>query len=197
MSASLLLSWRDGVSAVPAEDGGVRVEGAGAADLTPAGTGGRGCASCDSPRRERRGPAGRPRPRPPAPRRSPAGIMRSQIVAGRGLVCRSVWAGGRRLATLVSVSRRRPRWPRWRCRPGGVTGSPGSRTCGARAMRLVLESPLAHARVVLHDSRVAALVCGPGQPGDRPGPGRSGRATLPAEAVPLLLVSAGRGRDGR
>ena len=52
---------------------------------------------------------------------------------------------------------------------------------------LVLESPLAHARVVLHDSRVAALVSALASP--LTAQELVARVSdLPAEAVPLLLV---------
>jgi SagB-type dehydrogenase family enzyme len=75
----------------------------------------------------------------------------------RGLLCHSARANGTRLATLVPVS------SSFVSRPGPVV--PGRPYALARFAYLsrsggeaVLESPLAHARVILHDCRAAALV---------------------------------------
>ena len=185
MSASLLLSWRDGVSAGPAEEGGVRVEGAGTrmtfrpdpvvADalfqLAPPGE--------DEDRLADIVLAA-------GPKALAGWYYALQVVAGRGLVCRSVWASGRRLTTLVSNSPS--------IAIAEASGSPERRHLLSRFAylrregdALVLESPLAQARIVLHDSRVAALVsalAGPSKARDL-----AARACdLPAEAIHLLLV---------
>jgi SagB-type dehydrogenase family enzyme len=75
----------------------------------------------------------------------------------RGLVCRAVHANGTRLATLVAVS------ASFVARP--VQAVAGrcyvlSRFAGLRRLggEAVVESPLAHARVILNDGRAAALV---------------------------------------
>jgi SagB-type dehydrogenase family enzyme len=156
LSALLLLSWRDGVSIGLAEDGGVSVEGAGTRILL------------------RPGPAVADalcRLAPPGvdedvladlvlaagPKALAGWYYALQGLAGRGLVCRSVWAAGRRLASLMGVS------PSFTM--DEVAGSP--ETCyrlsrfaylRREGETLVLESPMAHARVVLHDPRVAAVV---------------------------------------
>jgi SagB-type dehydrogenase family enzyme len=75
----------------------------------------------------------------------------------RGLLCQSARADGTRLATLVAVS------AAFAARP--VTAVPGRRYVLSRFAYLrgeagaaVVESPLAHCRVVLNDCRAAALV---------------------------------------
>jgi SagB-type dehydrogenase family enzyme len=75
----------------------------------------------------------------------------------RGLLCHAAHANGARLATLVPTS------PSFVARPARVV--PGRRYVLSRFAYLsrpggeaVLESPLCHARVVLNDSRAAALV---------------------------------------
>jgi SagB-type dehydrogenase family enzyme len=74
-----------------------------------------------------------------------------------GLLCHVACAGGARLATLVAVS------PYFVSRPGLVVA--GRRYVLSRFAYLrrqgteaVVESPLAHARIILNDCRVAALV---------------------------------------
>lgn len=76
-----------------------------------------------------------------------------------GLLCHAACAGDKPLATLMAVS------PNFLSRPMQVVV--GRRYVLSRfaymrrhETRMVLESPLAHARVVLHDRRVAALVAG-------------------------------------
>ncbi len=109
-----------------------------------------------------------------------------QFVNGRGLVCRSVWASGRRLVTLLSAS------PSFTM--AEATVAPARRYLLSRFAylrreddALVLESPLTRARVVLHDSRVADLVSALAIP-------LTAQelvtrvCAVPVEAVPLLLV---------
>jgi SagB-type dehydrogenase family enzyme len=109
-----------------------------------------------------------------------------------GLLCHVACAGGTRLATLVAVS------PYFVSRPGQVGA--GRRCVLPRFAYLrrqgadaVLESPLAHARIILNDCRAAALVGALAAPAtaaelaERVG-------ALPAEAVAgvlTLLLRAG------
>jgi oxazoline/thiazoline dehydrogenase len=186
LSASLLLSWRDGVSVARAEDGRMRVEGTGE---------GKGVSIRPEPAVAdallRLVPPGEDEDRladlvlAAGPKALAGWYYALQILANRGLFCRSVWASGRRLATLLSATP---------SLTAGPAVSPGryyvlSRFAYLRREgdALVVESPLAHAQLVLHDSRVAALVSA-----------LAASATaqdlvarvrdLPAEAVPLLLI---------
>jgi oxazoline/thiazoline dehydrogenase len=187
MSASLLLSWRDGVSAGPAEEGGVRVD-------------------CDDAsarmilRPEPAVAAALHRLAPPGenedrladrivatgPKALAGWYYALQVLGGRGLLCRSVWASDRRLATLLSAS------PSLTMREDAIPDGRSyllSRFAYLRRERdaLLLESPLGGARVVLHDSRVAALVFALASP--LTAQELAARmCDLPAEAVPFLLV---------
>jgi SagB-type dehydrogenase family enzyme len=187
LSASLLLSWRDGVSAGPAEDGGVRIEGAGAGEsviLRPV--------PVVADALFQLAPPGEDEDRladlvlAAGPKALAGWYYALQVLATRGLVCRSVWASGQRLASLVSNAPS--------ITMAEAAGSSGRRYLLSRFAylrregdALVLESPMAQAQVVLHDSRVAALVSALASPStardlvDR-------RCDLPAEAVSLLLV---------
>jgi SagB-type dehydrogenase family enzyme len=103
-----------------------------------------------------------------------------------GLLCHAVYAGQTRLATLVAVS------PRFVSGPGRVAA--GRRYVLSRFAYLrregaeaVLESPLAHARIILHDCRAAALV------GALAAPATAGElaervGALPVEAVAGVLA---------
>jgi SagB-type dehydrogenase family enzyme len=157
VSAAVVLSWREGVTTAAAGDGALDVQG----------------------------PGGRVSLRHVAPvlldalgRLSPPGEGEdrlAELVQGdgngaltrwyyylqrlsrRGLVCRTVHTNGTRLATLVAVS------PSFVARP--VPAAPGcryvlSRFAGLRRLgdAAVVESPLAHAKVILNDGRAAALV---------------------------------------
>jgi SagB-type dehydrogenase family enzyme len=110
-----------------------------------------------------------------------------QRLARRGLVSRSVLSGERRLATLVPVSTT----PVMLGRPGPVP--PGRRYRLSRFAYLrregdamVVESPTAHARVVLHNPAASALAaslafdCTLSELTDR-------ATRMPSEAVPLVL----------
>jgi oxazoline/thiazoline dehydrogenase len=187
LSASLLLSWRDGVSVTRTEDGRMRVEGTA----------------------EGQGISIRPEPAvanallrlaPPGededsladlvltagPKALAGWYYALQIVANRGLVCRSVWTSGRRLATLLSATPS--------LTTAGAAVSPDRHYVLSRFAylrregdALVVESPLAPAEVVLHDSRVAALVLALASPGmvqDLV----TRVCDVPTSAVPLLLV---------
>ncbi|MGP0066541.1 MAG: SagB family peptide dehydrogenase [Isosphaeraceae bacterium] len=184
MNASLLLSWREGVSASPADEGGIRVEGPGTRILlrpVPAVV----------EALLRLVPPGEDEERladlvlASGPQALAGWYYALKVLAGRGLVCRSVWSSQRRLATLVSASPSFAMAER--------TGSPARRYLLSRFAylrrdgdTLVLESPLASARVVLHDCRVAALIAALAASStvqtlvDRVG-------DIPADAVPLLL----------
>jgi SagB-type dehydrogenase family enzyme len=87
-----------------------------------------------------------------------------ECLSRRGLLCHSAHADGTRLATLVAVS------SSFVARPAQVV--PGCRYVLSRFAYLraeggkaVLESPLAHARVVLNDLRSAALIGAVAAPG--------------------------------
>jgi SagB-type dehydrogenase family enzyme len=158
LNASLLLSWREGVSAGPAEDGGVFVECAGESSrmiLRPVPSVADALLQLAPPGEDEERLADLVLA---AGSRALAGWYYAlQLVADRGLVCRSVWANGRRLATLLSAS------PSFTM--AEPTVSPARRYLLSRFAylrrednALVLESPLAHTQVVLNDSRVAALV---------------------------------------
>jgi SagB-type dehydrogenase family enzyme len=80
-----------------------------------------------------------------------------ECLSRRGLLCQSAHAKGKRLATLVAVS------PSFVARPAQAVS--GRRYVLSRFAYLrreegeaVLESPLAHARVILNDCRTAAIV---------------------------------------
>jgi SagB-type dehydrogenase family enzyme len=115
-----------------------------------------------------------------------------QQLTRRGLVLRSVCVDGERLATLIPTS------PAFRF-PGREIAPESSyvlsRFAYSRAERgrVVLESPTAHARVVLHDGRAAALVHALAQP--RPGRDLAGLvpglAAAAGEQLLTLLVNAG------
>jgi SagB-type dehydrogenase family enzyme len=75
----------------------------------------------------------------------------------RGLLCHVACASGTRLATLVAVS------PYFVSRPGQVVAGrryflPRFAYLRREGTEAVLESPLAHVRIILNDCRVAALV---------------------------------------
>jgi hypothetical protein len=103
-----------------------------------------------------------------------------------GLLCHVACAGETRLATLVAVS------PYFVSRPGQVVA--GRRYVLSRFAYLrrqgaeaVLESALAHARIVLNDCRVAALagaLAAPATAAELP----ERVAALPAEAVAVVLT---------
>ena len=109
-----------------------------------------------------------------------------QILANRGLVCRSVWASGRRLATLLSAT---PSLTMAESADSPERHCLLSRFAYLRREgdALVVESPLALAQLVLHDSRVAVLVSALAVPATAQDLVARVR-DLPAEAVPLLLI---------
>ncbi len=164
MTASLLLSWREGVSCKVGADGAVRVQG----------------------------PRGRVVLRQLAPTvlhvldrlaqgeaeeeglaeqvldSGGAGALAGwyyllQELARRGLVCWAVQAGGRRLATLVPIASAFPFAP---AAPAGDGPFLLSRFAYLRREgdRLVLESPLAGARLLLDDERTALPIAALARP---------------------------------
>ena len=157
MSAALVLSWREGVTAVAAGDAALVVQGAG------------GRVSLRRVAPMLRDALGRLDP-PGEDENCLAELVRSsgngslarwfyylECLTRRGLLCHCAHANGTRLATLVAVSSsfvaRSAR---------AVTGRRYilSRFAYLRREgdRTVLESPLAHARIILDDCRTAALV---------------------------------------
>jgi oxazoline/thiazoline dehydrogenase len=157
LSASLLLSWRDGTTASADDEGTLVVQGSGvrvSLRRVPV-------AILEALRRL-----------------EPSGLEQDkvcQLIQGngdgvlahwyyylerltqRGLLCYTAQADGTRLATLTVVS------PSFRSGPAQlVAGRPYALSRFAYLRRegteAVLESPLAHARIILHDCRAAALV---------------------------------------
>jgi SagB-type dehydrogenase family enzyme len=157
LSAALVLSWREGVTAAAAGAGALVVQGPGGRvslrRVAPALLGAL----------RRLGPPGEDEERLAEIVRgggngSPAQwYYYLERLSRRGLLCHGAHANGTRLATLVAVS------PSFALRPGQAV--PGRRYALSRFAYLrreggeaVLESPLAHARVILNDGRAAALV---------------------------------------
>jgi SagB-type dehydrogenase family enzyme len=109
-----------------------------------------------------------------------------------GLLCHVACAGGARLATLVAVS------PYFVSRPGQVVAGrryvlPRFAYLRRQGTEAVLESALAHARMILNDCRVAALVGALAVPATEEELAER-VAALPAEAVAgvlTLLLRAG------
>jgi SagB-type dehydrogenase family enzyme len=189
VAASLLLSWREGVSAEAEGEAGLRVRGPGAGvalrHLAPAVVAALG----------RLAPPGEDEDRLTEyvlrAGALPAWYYALQGLARRGLVCRALAVDGRRLATLLPTSAAFAFAPAAAdpARPYLLSRFAYLRREGGR---LVLGSPLAHARVVLDDAWSAALVAALAQAGTAAD--LAGRAGPPAEAVaPLLglLGSAG------
>jgi SagB-type dehydrogenase family enzyme len=185
LSAALLLSWQEGVTAALAGDGALVVQGP------------RGRVSL--PRVPpvlleallRLGPPGEDEERLTDAVQGGGGSLARwfyylEWLGRRGLVCHSAHADGARLATLGAVS------PAFVARPARVL--PGRRYVLSRFAYLrrrgdeaVLESPLAHGRVTLHDGRAAAFVAGLAAPATAAElTGRVG--VLPEEAVAVLLT---------
>jgi SagB-type dehydrogenase family enzyme len=118
-----------------------------------------------------------------------------ECLTRRGLLCQSVDANGARLATLVPVSAS--------FAPRREQAVAGRRYVLSRFALLrregaesVLESPLAHARVILNDDRTAALVAALMAPAavEELAARVGALAALPAEALPgvlTLLLRAG------
>jgi SagB-type dehydrogenase family enzyme len=186
LSAALVLSWREGVTAAADREGALVVQG----------------------------PGGRTSLRRVAPvlldalcRFDPPGededrlaeLVRGggngslarwyyylECLSRRGLLCHCAHANGTRLATLTAVS------SSFVARPAQVVL--GLRYVLSRFAYLrgeggeaVLESPLAHARVTLNDCRAAALVAALAAPHSMEELAARGRE-IPAEAVPRMLT---------
>ncbi len=184
MTASLVLSWREGVSASAAGVGAFVVQGPSGRvslhRLAPT--------VVDALRRCE--PPGEDEGRLAALAGGGGGLARwyyyLERLTRRGLLCHSAHADGKPLATLVAVS------PAFVSRPAAVVA--GCRYVLSRFAYMrregaepVLESPLAHARVVLKDCRTAALVgalVAPATTGDL----AARLGGLPAEAVGSVLT---------
>jgi SagB-type dehydrogenase family enzyme len=157
VSASLVLSWCDGVTAAADGDGAVLVEGPGGRVWL------RRLAPALRNALRRLEPPGEDEDRlAESVRDGGNGSLARwyyylEGLTRRGLLCRAANAGGTRLATLVAVSASFVAGPA-RAVPGRHYVL--SRFAYLRRERgeAVLESPLAHARVILHDCRAAALV---------------------------------------
>ncbi|MDB5308476.1 MAG: hypothetical protein JWO38_2678 [Gemmataceae bacterium] len=192
MSASLMVSWRDGVEAAATGDGGVRVRAPGSQvvfrQLTPA----------VAEALDRLARPGEDEDRlaelvldAGGPGALAGWYYRLQDLSRRGLVSRGVQVGGRRIATLVPLS------PAFTFAPLAPLPDRPHRLSRFAYLRrdgdsFILESPLAHARIVLDDARTVGLIgrlAGPGTPHEL----AERDAGLPAEAVPpvLSLLAAG------
>ena len=189
MDASLLLSWRDGVSAGTAEEGGLRIEGGGQTEggaiiLRPPPAVAEALLQLAAPGGDEERLADLVLAA--GPKALAGWFYALQALADRGLVCRSVWANGRRLATLRSRS------PSFTLAAPAVAPTVPYRLSRFAYLRrdgdaMVLESPLAHAQLVLHDAQVAALVSALASPLTTQELAAQ-RCGVPPEAVPLLLV---------
>jgi SagB-type dehydrogenase family enzyme len=184
---ALLLSWRDGISAGPTDKGGVRIErgdGDAAILLRPA--------PAVAEALFQLAPPGFDEDRladlvlAADPRALAGWYYALQVVATRGLVCRSVWASGRRLATLLSAT------PSLTMAEAGEVPGRRHRLSQFAYLRrdgeaLVVETSLAGARVVIDDVRACALIGALAAPSTAAE--LAARASdLPAEAVRLLLA---------
>ena len=193
MAASLLLSWREGVSTESGEEGEMRVQGPGTRVVL------RQLAPAVAAALRRLAPPGDDEDRLAdfVLGDGGAGALAGwyyclQGLARRGLVARAVQDDGRRLATLLPTA---PAFVFVSATAASDRPYLLSRFAYLRREggALVLESPLAHARVVLDDGRSAALIGALATPGTaRDLAERAGG--LPADAVvPMLglLASAG------
>jgi oxazoline/thiazoline dehydrogenase len=189
VDASLLLTWRDGVSAGPADEGEVRVdekgEGEGKRIILQAGP-------AVAEALFQLAPPGADEERladtvlAAGPKALAGWFYTLKLLADRGLVCRSVWASGRRLATLRSASSS--------FTMAEPAAAPVRRYLLSRFAyvrrdgdTMVLESPLGQAQVVLDDFRVGALVSALASP--LTAQDLAARVCdVPADAVPLLLT---------
>jgi SagB-type dehydrogenase family enzyme len=192
MLTASLLSWREGVSAESAEEGQLRVERLGSRllwRLDPS----------IVTALQRLAPPGEEEDRLAefVLGAGGAGALAEwyyalQRLAQRGLICRTVQTDGRRLATLLPIA------PTFALAPAAANSDHPYLLSRFAYLRregdaLVLESPLAHARVVLEDGRAAALIGALARPGTVRELAERVDG-LPAEAVaPLmaLLASAG------
>jgi SagB-type dehydrogenase family enzyme len=203
LSAALVLSWRDGVTAVAAGAGALVVQGpCGRVSL-------RRVAPVLLGALRRLAPPGEDEGRLAELVRAagngslPRWCYYLERLGRRGLLCHGAHADGARLATLVAASSS--------FAPGPGPAVPGRRYLLSRFAYLrrqggeaVLESPLAHARVILNDCRAAALVGGLAAPATAEE--LTGRGLgLPPDAVAAVLTlllragmigEAGSGADG-
>jgi oxazoline/thiazoline dehydrogenase len=186
LSAALVLSWREGVTAAAAGDGAFVVQGPrGRVSLRRAAP-----ALLDALRRC--APPGEDEDRLAELVQRDGGSSLTrwyyylERLSQRGLLCHCAHADGARLATLVAVS------SSFGSRPARIV--PGRRYVLSRFAYLgrpggeaIVESPLAPARVVLNDCRAAALVgaLAAGATAEELGERASG---LPADAVTGILT---------
>jgi oxazoline/thiazoline dehydrogenase len=192
VSAAVVLSWREGVTAAAAGERALVVQGPGGRVSL------RGVAPALLDALRRLGPPGEDEDRlVELVRGGGDGSLTRwyyylERLSRRGLLCRGVHMNGTRLATLVAVSATFVARPVWAA-PGRryvLSRFAGLRRLGGEA---VVESPLAHARVILNDGRAAALV------GALTAPATAEELTgrvvgLPADAVTgvlTLLLRAG------
>jgi SagB-type dehydrogenase family enzyme len=192
VSASLLLSWREGVSVEDGE-GEFRLQGPGSrVVLRQLGPAVRAALSQLAP------PGGNEDHLDEivldagGPTALAGWYHRLNDLAQRGFLCRAVSVDGRRLLTLVPVS---PSFAFLPLKP--IPDCPHQLSRFAYLRRegrtLVLESPLAHARLILDDPRVVGLVGALAEPGS-PSELIGRVPDLPPDAIPLLLgvlVTAG------
>lgn len=186
MSSALVLSWREGVTAASAGEGALLVQGSGGQVSL------RRVAPLLLDALGQLDPPGEDEDRLAELVRGGGNSSLArwyyylEFLSRRGLLCHCTQANGTRLATLVAVS------CSFVSRPARAV--PGRRYVLSRfaylrreGSRAVLESPLAHARVIVDDCRTGALVAALAAPATAEELAtRIGE--LPAETVPSLLT---------
>jgi SagB-type dehydrogenase family enzyme len=157
LSAALVLSWREGVTAAAAGEGALVVQGPGGRVSL------RQVAPVLLEALRRFDPPGEDEDRlAEVVRAGGNGSLARwyyylQRLSQRGLLCQSACTNGTRLATLVAASSAFVARPA-RAVPGRLYVLSRFAFLRRRGEEAVLESPLAHARVILNDRRAAALV---------------------------------------
>lgn len=193
MPASLWLSWRDGIAVEADAAGGLVVQGPVARltvrSPTPAVAAALGRLAPPGDDENRLADAVLDAGGPEA---LAGWLFLLRRLADRGLICRVVQADGRRLATLVPIA--------LGCDPTPVRVLPDrpyllSRFAYLRRMGggLVLESPRAFARVVLHDGSTAALVAALASPATAHELAGCAGGPATETIAPLLNLLAGAG----
>lgn len=186
MTAALFLSWREGVSAEVGADGGLRIQG----------SRGRGVLRKLAPavvtalQRLTSAAEDEEHLADLVLEEGGAGALARwyytlQELAERSLICRAVQADGQRLATLLPIAPGPPFAPAPALGAGPYLLS---RFAYLRREddKLVLESPLAHARVILEDERCAAVIAALAKPRTLPDLAQPA-CGLPEAALALLL----------
>jgi oxazoline/thiazoline dehydrogenase len=163
VSAALVLSWRDGVTIAAAGEGTFVVQGPGGRVSL------RRVAPVLRDALDRLNPPGEDEARlADLVRGGGNGLLAQwyyylECLSRRGLLCHSAHASGKRLATLVAISASFVARPA-RAVPGRCYVLSRFAYLRREGSEAVLESPLAHARLILDDCRTAALVAALARP---------------------------------